>query len=67
PIAVTLDQHLNRLRLVVADQGVGKATTREGFGSRMMNAVVQRIDGTVDYRDNAPGLRAVLTAPIQEG
>lgn len=67
PIAVSLDQHLNRLRLVVADQGVGKATTTEGFGSRMMRAVVQRIDGTVDYRDNEPGLRAVLTAPIEEG
>lgn len=66
PIAISLDQHLNRLRLVVADQGVGKATTREGFGSRMMKAVVQRIDGTVDYRDNEPGLRAVLSAPIED-
>ncbi len=66
PIAIALEQHRNRLRLIVADRGVGKATTREGFGSRMMSAVVQRLGGTVDYDDNAPGLRAVLTAPIEE-
>lgn len=67
PIDVTLEQHRARLRLVVADQGVGKTDNREGFGSRMMNAVVQRLGGTVEYLDNAPGLRAVLTAPIERG
>lgn len=65
PIEIQLEQHRHRLRLVVADHGVGKTGTREGFGSRMMNAVVQRIGGTVDYLDNEPGLRAVLTAPIE--
>lgn len=66
PIAVTLEQHRNRLRLIVADHGVGRSTTREGFGSRMMAAVVQRLNGSVDYGDNAPGLRAVLTAEIED-
>jgi two-component sensor histidine kinase len=66
PIAVTLEQHRNRLRLIVADNGVGRSTTREGFGSRMMAAVVQRLNGSVDYDDNAPGLRAVLTAEIED-
>ena len=66
PIDVVLEQHRNRLRLIVADRGIGKATLREGFGSRMMSAVVQRLGGTVEYDDNAPGLRAVLTAPIEE-
>lgn len=66
PIDVVLEQYRNRLRLIVADHGGGKAGTHEGFGSRMMRAVVQRIGGTVDYLDNAPGLRAVLTAPIEE-
>ncbi|MGJ3626516.1 sensor histidine kinase [Sphingomonas sp. MMS24-JH45] len=65
PIAVTLEQYRNRLRLIVADQGVGKDTTRVGFGSRMMTALVQRMGGEVEYADNAPGLRAVLTAPIE--
>lgn len=66
PIDVQLEQHGHRLRLVVADQGVGKVGTREGFGSRMLNAVVRRIGGTVEYLDNSPGLRAVLIAPIED-
>ncbi|MEH3123907.1 MAG: GAF domain-containing protein [Sphingomonas phyllosphaerae] len=65
PIEITLEQHRNRLRLIVADQGVGKQGDGEGFGSRMMRAVIQRIDGEMDYLDNEPGLRAVLTAPIE--
>ncbi|MEH3047060.1 histidine kinase dimerization/phosphoacceptor domain -containing protein [Sphingomonas adhaesiva] len=66
PIDVVLEQHRNRLRLVVADRGVGKSGDRVGFGSRMMAAVVQRIGGEIEYLDNGPGLRAVLTAPIEE-
>jgi len=65
PIEITLEQYRNRLRLIVADQGVGKQGDGEGFGSRMMRAVIQRIDGQMDYLDNEPGLRAVLTAPIE--
>ncbi|MEH3105264.1 MAG: GAF domain-containing protein [Sphingomonas phyllosphaerae] len=65
PIEITLEQYRNRLRLIVADQGVGKQGNGEGFGSRMMRAVIQRIDGQMDYLDNDPGLRAVLTAPIE--
>lgn len=65
-IDVVLEQHRNRLRLVVADRGVGKSGLGEGFGSRMMAAVVQRIGGEIAYLDNEPGLRAVLTAPITE-
>ncbi|WP_022687293.1 histidine kinase dimerization/phosphoacceptor domain -containing protein [Sphingomonas phyllosphaerae] len=65
PIEIVLEQYRNRLRLIVADQGVGKKGDGEGFGSRMMRAVIQRIDGQVEYLDNRPGLRAVLTAPIE--
>jgi light-regulated signal transduction histidine kinase (bacteriophytochrome) len=65
-IAITLEQHGHRLRLIVADEGVGKAGEGSGFGSRMMKAMVARLDGTLDYVDNDPGLRAILTAPIQE-
>ncbi|KTT71417.1 phytochrome [Sphingomonas endophytica] len=65
PLEVTLEQFRNRLRLIVADNGVGKGNKSDGFGSRMMKAVVQRIDGHMEYLNNEPGLRAVLTAPIE--
>ena len=64
-IDITLEQFRDKLRLIVADHGVGKDDAGEGFGSRMMSAVVQRIGGTVEYMSNEPGLRAILTAPIQ--
>ncbi|WP_375270816.1 histidine kinase dimerization/phosphoacceptor domain -containing protein [Sphingomonas sp.] len=66
PIDIVLEQHRNKLRLIVADQGRGKQGDNVGFGSRMMSAVVQRIGGEVEYLDNQPGLRAVLTAPIED-
>lgn len=65
-IDIVLEQHRNKLRLIVADQGRGKQGDNVGFGSRMMSAVVQRIGGEVEYQNNEPGLRAVLTAPIEE-
>jgi two-component system, chemotaxis family, sensor kinase Cph1 len=64
PIAISLEQHRNRLRLIVADQGHGKAGTRSGFGTRMMSAMVERLGGTLDEANNKPGLRVIFTAPI---
>ncbi len=66
PIEIVLEQHRNRLRLVVADKGVGKSGKREGFGSRMMTAIVAGLSGTLEQDDNMPGLRAILTAPIED-
>jgi light-regulated signal transduction histidine kinase (bacteriophytochrome) len=66
PIQISLEQHRNRLRLVVADMGVGRSGDREGFGSRMMNAVVAGLSGTIEHDDNMPGLRVILTAPIDD-
>ena len=63
PVTIALEQHGARLRLIVADDGRGKGDC-EGFGSRMMSAMVQRLDGTIEYGDNGPGLRAIMTAPI---
>ena len=65
PIAITLEQHGGKLRLIVADDGRGKGDG-EGFGSRMMGAMVQRLAGTIEYGENHPGLRAIMTAPIAE-
>ncbi len=67
PIAIVLEQHRNRLRLIVADEGRGKVGDKAGFGSRMMAAMVARLNGEIEQDDNQPGLRAILTAPIQEG
>ncbi|MEE8610829.1 MAG: histidine kinase dimerization/phosphoacceptor domain -containing protein [Sphingomonas aquatilis] len=69
PLAITLEQHGGRLRLIVADDGRGRGEVSgdgHGFGSRMMVAMVQRLSGTLDYHDNMPGLRAIMTAPIAE-
>ncbi len=66
PIDIALEQHRNRLRLIVADQGVGVAGDRTGFGSRMMSAVMTRLGGELSHANNHPGLRAIVTAPIED-
>nr|WP_174274083.1 histidine kinase dimerization/phosphoacceptor domain -containing protein [Sphingomonas bacterium] len=63
PISITLEPYRNQFRLIVADRGTGKTRTREGFGTRMMNAMVQRLDGTIEQSDNLPGLRVIVCAP----
>jgi light-regulated signal transduction histidine kinase (bacteriophytochrome) len=67
PIHVGLDAHNDLLRIVVADHGTGKVREGEGFGSRMMAAMVRQLRGEMAYEDNRPGLRAVLTAPASAG
>lgn len=64
PLAISLEQHRNRFRLIVADRGHGKAGGRQGFGTRMLNAMVERLDGTIEETGNRPGLRVIVTAPI---
>ncbi|WP_027173773.1 histidine kinase dimerization/phosphoacceptor domain -containing protein [Methylobacterium sp. 10] len=64
PIAISLEQHRNRFRLIVADQGRGKTGTRSGFGTRMLNAMVDRLGGSIENTSNQPGLRVIMTASI---
>ncbi|KQU55366.1 phytochrome [Sphingomonas sp. Leaf339] len=64
PIFISLERHRARFRLIVADQGGGKTGTRKGFGTRMLDSMVKRLDGVLEDLDNAPGVRMVLTAPI---
>jgi chemotaxis family two-component system sensor kinase Cph1 len=66
PIAVRLEQHRARFRLIVADHGVGGHVPGKGFGTRMMNAMVDRLAGTIEYINEEPGLRVVVDAPIGE-
>ena len=65
PLAISLDQHLGRFRLIVADRGTGKTRTRKGFGSRMMAAMIAQIDGSIEEEDNRPGLRTIVGAAIE--
>lgn len=64
PLDITLETHDGDLRLIVADRGGGKAKSTAGFGSRMISAMVTQLSGILDYGDNRPGLRAVLSAPL---
>ena len=64
PIIIGLAQHRGSFRLTVADRGTGKHKPGEGFGSRMMRAMVSQLAGELAYEDNQPGVRAILAAPI---
>ena len=64
PIEIALEQDRSEFRLTVADRGRGKHGNSQGFGTRMMRALVAQLSGALEYGDNRPGLRAVLTAPI---
>jgi two-component system, chemotaxis family, sensor kinase Cph1 len=64
PLAVALFDEPSRFRLTVADRGRGKESLRQGFGSRMIEALVSQLNGEIEYQDGKPGLRVVLTAPI---
>jgi two-component system, chemotaxis family, sensor kinase Cph1 len=64
PIEITLTEDQGRFRLVVADQGRGRSSSRQGFGTRMMTALVSQLSGQLDFEDNAPGVRVVLSAPV---
>lgn len=64
PITVTLEEDGASLRLVVQDAGKGGHKVGQGFGSMMIGSLVSQLGGELDYRDAAPGLCAVLKAPI---
>ncbi|WP_244465797.1 histidine kinase dimerization/phosphoacceptor domain -containing protein [Devosia soli] len=67
PAVIKLEQHRTMLRLIIADSGRGMGTevTGTGFGSKMLSVLVRQLQGTLDYEDNLPGTRAVMTAPIK--
>ena len=65
PITVKLSQHRNRFQLIVADQGQGFSGTHEGFGTRMLNAMIARLGGDIERMSNNPGLRVLVTASIE--
>lgn len=64
PLAVSLEQDGDRLRMVVADRGSGVSRSGDGFGMEMMGSLIEQLAGTIAYDGNDPGLRAIVTAPI---
>src|SRR5690606_17851126 len=64
PLRVSLREDRNTFRLVVADSGAGKTGENRGFGSRMMEALVAQLGGSLEFSDNRPGLCATLIAPV---
>jgi len=63
-IDITLIEDQARFRLVVADRGKGRTSSHPGFGTKMMTALVSQLSGMLDFEDNSPGVRVVLSAPI---
>jgi len=64
PVEIRLVEEGDNLRLSIADQGKGRPAAGSGYGTRIMNALVAQLGGKLDYEDNRPGLRAMLTAPV---
>ncbi|MDX6807634.1 histidine kinase dimerization/phosphoacceptor domain -containing protein, partial [Terrihabitans rhizophilus] len=64
PLHVALSEDRTSFRLSVQDRGVGRSSTRKGFGTRMMDALVGQLGGSLRFENRSPGLEAVLTAPI---
>jgi two-component sensor histidine kinase len=64
PIRVCLEEAPDAFRMTVEDQGRGGHSLGDGFGSLMIRSLVGQLGGDLAYSDAAPGLRAVLKAPI---
>ncbi|MBS1093265.1 GAF domain-containing protein [Gluconobacter wancherniae] len=67
PLRICLTQVNERIVLTVADQGQNsiKLESSQGFGTRMMKAVVSSLSGVIAYNNLSPGLQAVITIPIE--
>lgn len=66
PIAVTLSEARGRLKLTVADQGEGDSDVIKGggFGSRMIQGLVQQLEGELARKPGDPGLVVTVSAPV---
>jgi chemotaxis family two-component system sensor kinase Cph1 len=65
PIEVQLIEDQTHVHMIVSDKGRGIAVQREGFGSRIMAALVHQLGGVIAFSDNAPGLRAAVSVPFR--
>jgi two-component sensor histidine kinase len=70
PIDVTVAACPNEVvQIVIADQGAGMERTERpgGFGSRMVRSLITQVRGQIEFRDNRPGTRVVLTVTLPAG
>jgi chemotaxis family two-component system sensor kinase Cph1 len=65
PIEVALTEDRTHFQMIVSDRGPGRTSKAEGFGSRIMAALVQQLGGVLSYSNTMPGLRVSLTVPLQ--
>jgi chemotaxis family two-component system sensor kinase Cph1 len=65
PIEIEITEDRAMLRLTVSDRGGGKVAYSEGFGSRIVQGLVAQLGGKLAYADNLPGLRTMITMPVQ--
>jgi chemotaxis family two-component system sensor kinase Cph1 len=65
PIEVALTEDRTHFHMIVSDRGPGRASKSDGFGSRIMAALVQQLGGVLSHSNTAPGLRVSLTVPRQ--
>ena len=66
PVSVVLSQTRNGMLLSVTDNGVGSdgSIKGTGFGMRMVASLVEQLGGQLQSDTNSPGLRVVITAPL---
>jgi two-component system, chemotaxis family, sensor kinase Cph1 len=54
-----------RVQVIVADQGRGIEQTErgDGFGSRLTGLLVAQLEGAIEFQNNFPGTKVVLSVP----
>jgi light-regulated signal transduction histidine kinase (bacteriophytochrome) len=66
PIQIRLGEEPERgIQVVIADHGRGIDQTerRDGFGSRLTSLLVSQLEGAIEFQDNFPGTKVVLSVP----
>jgi two-component system, chemotaxis family, sensor kinase Cph1 len=65
PIQVRLEESGRRIQVIIADQGRGIEQTQrsDGFGSRLTGLLVSQLEGAIEFQNNFPGTKVVLSVP----
>lgn len=65
PIQVRVEESGQRVQITIADQGRGIEQTERsnGFGSRLTGLLVSQLEGAIEFQNNFPGTKVVLSVP----
>ena len=66
PIEVRFSEESGRrIQVTVADQGrgIGPTERADGFGSRLTSLLVFQLEGAIEFQNNFPGTKVVLSVP----